>query len=117
MGFQGFTGRYKGFQRVTQVYSGLQGVTGGYKGLQEVTEGFRGLQGVTECYKGLQTVTDGYKGITIGYRVVNNYNIKLFTCASHVQQKVISRLGVARQPHITIKLEGIWFSVSECKIF
>ena len=82
-------------QRVTQGYKGLQGVTGGYRGFQGVTRGTRG-------YRQLQMVTDGYKGVKIGYRVVNNYNIKLFTCASHAQQKVISRLGLARQPHITI---------------
>ena len=47
-------------------------------------------------------VRDGYRGVTIGYRVVNKYNIKSFTCASRTQQKLMSRLGIARQPPITI---------------
>ena len=59
----------------------------------------RWLQGVTGGYRGFEGVTKGYSGVTIGYRMVNNYNIKLFTCATHAQQKLISRLGVAWQPH------------------
>ena len=92
------TGGYNGLQGVTNGYMGLQGVTGGYMGLQRVTRGYKGLQGVTGGYKGLQTVPDGYtddyRGVAMGYRVVNNYNMKLFTCTSLTQQKLISRLGV-----------------------
>ena len=51
-------------------------------------------------------VTDGYRGVTIGYRVVNKYNIKSFTCASRTQQKLMSRLGIARQPPITIEIRS-----------
>ena len=76
----------------TKGYRGLQGITRGYRGLQKVTR-------VTDSYRLLEMVT-GW--VTIGYRVVNNYNIKLFTCASCTQQKLISRLGIARQPRITI---------------
>ena len=73
--------------------------TKGYRGLQGITGGYKRLQGVTDSYRLLEMVT-GW--VTIGYRVVNNYNIKLFTCASCTQQKLISRLGIARQPRITI---------------
>ena len=69
-------------------------MTGGYKGLQEVTGGYKGLQGVTRGYRQYQMVTDDYRGVAMGYRVVNNYNMKLFTCTSLTQQKLISRLGV-----------------------
>ena len=61
-------------------------------------------------------VTDDYRGVTMGYRVVNNYNMKLFTCASLTQQKLISRLGVGNHTS-QLKLEAIWGSLSECKIF
>ena len=30
----------------------------------------------------------------MGYTVVNNFNMKLVTCASVTQQKLISKLGV-----------------------
>ena len=79
----------------------LQRVTQGYKGLQEVTGGYRGFEGVTK----------GYSGVTIGYRMVNNYNIKLFTCATHAQQKLMVGRSLATT------LEAIWCSLSECKIF
>ena len=39
-------------------------------------------------------ITDDYRGVAMGYRVVNNYNMKLFTFTSLTQQKLISRLGV-----------------------
>ena len=39
-------------------------------------------------------VRDDYRGVAMGYRVVKNYNMKLFTCTSLKQQKLISRLGV-----------------------
>ena len=66
----------------------------GYKGLQVVTRGYSGLQGVTRGYRQYQMVTDDYRGVAMGYRVVNNYNMKLFTCTSLTQPKLISRLGV-----------------------
>ena len=81
---------------------GVIGVTKIRKGLQGATRDYKGLQKVTRGYRQLQMVKDGYRRVTIGYGVVNNYNIKLFTCASHAQQKLISRLGIARQPRITI---------------
>ena len=63
-------------------------------GIQGVTRGYRGLQGVTRGDRQYQMVTDDYRGVAMGYRVVNNYNLKLFTCTSLTQQKLISRLGV-----------------------
>ena len=48
--------------------------TKGYRGLQGITGGYIRLQGVTDSYKLLGMVTGR---VTIGYRVVNNYNIKL----------------------------------------
>ena len=39
-------------------------------------------------------VTDRYRGVTMGYTVVNNFNMKLVTCASVRQQKLIFKLGV-----------------------
>ena len=103
---------------ITRGYCGLQGVTWGYRRLQGVTEGYKelqGLKGASRDYKGLQAlqkvtrghrqlqmVRDGYGGVTIGYRVVNNCNIKLLTWASRAQQNLISWLGIARQPRITI---------------
>ena len=85
---------YRGLERVTGGYKGLQGVTRGYRGLQGATRGYRRLKGVTRGYRQQPMVTDDYRGVTMGHRVVNNYNMKLFTCASLTQQKLISRLGV-----------------------
>ena len=56
--------------------------------------GYRGLQGVTRGDRQNQMVTDDYRGVAMGYRVVNSYNMKLFTCTSLTQQKLISRLGI-----------------------
>ena len=78
------------------------GVTKVYKGLQGSTRDYNGLQGVTSGYRQLQMVRDGYRGDIIGYRVVNNYNMKLITCPSRAQQNLISWLGIARQARITI---------------
>ena len=99
----------------------LHGATGGYnwflegyKGLQElkgVTRSNRWLQGVTGGYRGFEGITKGYRGVTIGYRMVNNYNIKLFTCATHAQQKLMVGRSLATT------LEAIWCSLSACKIF
>ena len=91
---QGVTEGYKGLQGITRGYRGLQGVTEGYKGLQGITRGYKGLQGVTRGDRQYQMVTDDCRGVAMGYRVVNNYNLKLFTCTSLTQQKLISRLGV-----------------------
>ena len=115
MGLQEVTRGYRGLQRVTGVKGG---VTGGFRGLEAVigfTKVYKGLQGASRDYKGLQAlqkvtrghrqlqmVRDGYGGVTIGYRVVNNCNIKLLTWASRAQQNLISWLGIARQPRITI---------------
>ena len=65
-----------------------------YKGLQGVTRGYKGLQRVTRGYRQYQMVTHEYRGVAMGHRVVKNYNMKLFTCTSLTQQKLISRLGV-----------------------
>ena len=110
----GVKGGYKGLQEVTGVrggyrgYKGLQRVKGGYKGLQGVTGGYKRLQGVTDSYRLLEMVTGG---VTIGYRMVNNYNIKLFTCATHAQQKLMVGRSLATT------LEAIWCSLSACKFF
>ena len=45
-------------------------------------------------------VTDRYRGVSMGYTVVNNFNMKLVTCASVTQQ--VGR----RQPHIAIEIRS-----------
>ena len=76
-GLQGFTGDYKGWQRVT---GGLQGVTGGYKGVTGGYEGFRrgykGFEGITRGYRCLERVRGFKRGILFFFitKVAENLN-------------------------------------------
>ena len=110
---QGVRGGYKRLQGVTKGYRGLHGVTSGYRGLQGVTGGYKGLQGVTDSNRWLQMIT-GVLQLVIGWLITTTRNF--FTCASLTQQKLISRLGVGNHTS-QLKLEAIWCSLSECKIF